>query len=103
MTDFSISPWNEDEYISYLSSERRLYAWCMINYGKLSEEDAQCVANAFYTYEPSSEPYRGLVFHEEAWHWAMLRIFGASYWISSPELETPSVDYMIFSEAIDRV
>ncbi|WP_406673847.1 hypothetical protein WBK31_35620 [Nonomuraea sp. N2-4H] len=39
------------------------------------------------------EPYRGLVFHDEAWHWAMLGIYGERYWVAHPELADPPPEY----------
>jgi hypothetical protein len=46
-----------------------------------------------YPYESSDEPNRGLIFHDEAWHWAMLRIYGDAYAGDHPELAQPSAEY----------
>lgn len=85
--------WTEDEYVDYLQRERRLFAWTLQNYGEFSPADAEREANKFYEYEPPSTEVRGLVFHDEAWHWAMLTIHGEGYWRSRPELEQPSREY----------
>jgi hypothetical protein len=51
------------------------------------------MAEQFYAYEAPGDPMRGLVFHDEAWHWAMLRLFGDRYWVARPDLERPSSEY----------
>ena len=93
--------WDEQEYVSYLEHERHMYAWCLIKYGNLSPSDAHKSASTFYSYEPANAPYRGLVFHNEAWHWAMLHIFGETYWISRPDLVDQSQDYQDHAIAFD--
>jgi hypothetical protein len=55
-----------------------------------------------YPYEPSSDAYRGLAFHDEAWHWAMLTIHGDMYWLRDRALEVPSEAYRLESESFDR-
>ncbi|MET7733975.1 hypothetical protein ABZT02_21770 [Streptomyces sp. NPDC005402] len=40
-----------------------------------------------------TEPYRGLVLHDEAWHWAMSRIHGEWYPVEHPELAAPCPAY----------
>lgn len=89
------NPWSEDDvdYREYLANERHLYAWCLVVYGGLSQADADSKANEFYVEESSADPMRGLVFHDQAWHWAMLRILGEGYWLKHPESETPSPQY----------
>lgn len=93
MKSVSTNLWTEEEYVSYLRSERRLYAWCLVRYGEMLKEDAACLADALYEYEASDDPSRGLVFHDEAWHWAMLKVFGDMYWVANPERLKPSVEY----------
>jgi hypothetical protein len=46
-----------------------------------------------YPYEASDAPYRGLVFHDVAWHWAMLKIHQDPYWLAHPELASPPAEY----------
>lgn len=96
------NPWQEDEtgYADYLEQERALFAWCLQTFAGAPAAEAREAAETFYQYEPASDPYRGLVFHDEAWHWAMLRVFGPSYWISQPALELPSAEYRRFSEIL---
>ena len=93
MTSDWTSPLTEEEYVSYLRSERRLYSWCLVRFGGVLQETAEGLASAFYEYEAPDDGFRGLLFHDEAWHWAMLRVFGEGYWIDNPEREKPSVEY----------
>jgi hypothetical protein len=86
-----------------LEHERHLFAWCLSSLGGKSPSEAQAAAEAFYAYEPATEPYRGLVFHDEAWHWAMLQIVGPQYWFTQPELEKPSAAYRHEAEAFAAV
>jgi hypothetical protein len=46
------------------------------------------------------EPHRGLLFHDEAWHWAMLQTAGPQYWVNRPELKQPSAAYRLESAAL---
>ena len=97
------SPWDEKEYVEYLDHERHLFAWCLCLYGGTSQADARVRAEAFYPYESAATgSLRGLVFHDEAWHWAMLKIFGEQYWQARPELESPSVDYRAESQRYEQ-
>ena len=66
--------------------------WCT-RYGDLDPKQAEMAAVEQYPFEASDKPYRGLVFHDEAWHWAMLAIHGNQYWLPYPPLETPSAEY----------
>lgn len=84
---------NEEEYLAYLRSERRRYAWVMRRHGGLTLPESWAAALDAYTYEPRDEPYRGLVFHDEAWHWAMLTLHGSSYTVEHPELADPPDEY----------
>jgi hypothetical protein len=98
------SPWgkeSEDEYLRYLAHERHMFAWCWVHYGGVSPERAREAAHSFYVYEDSSDPYRGLEFHDEAWKWALSRIFGEQYWVGRPELEHPSEEYRLESERLE--
>ncbi|MFB7369671.1 hypothetical protein ACFC0D_07530 [Streptomyces sp. NPDC056222] len=89
------SPWSEDEeeHVRILASERRGFAWVLHRYGGRTKAQAGAEAVEFYAYEPADKPYRGLVFHDEAWHWAMGRVFGDSYHRDRPELAAPPGEY----------
>jgi hypothetical protein len=92
-------PPDETEYLEYLEHERHMFAWGLARYSLLSPDVAAQEATSFYAYEPSSDPYRGLVFHDQAWHWVMLRVHGEFYWKSNRELGMPSAEYQMESEA----
>jgi hypothetical protein len=100
-----MSPWCSDEhgYCAYLELERHMFAWCLVQFGAESLENAQLIAQEFYEYEPAGEPYRGLVFHDEAWHWAMRRLFGHGYWTRRPDLVAPSDAYLHECEAFSAI
>lgn len=83
----------EAEYVEHLEGERRRYAWVMRRHGGLTEPQACAAALECYPYEPRDAHCRGLVFHDEAWHWAMLALHGGSYWVERPELGLPSAEY----------
>ena len=87
------TPDDETNYASQLAHERHMYAWCLVVYGGSTQEDARAIAEEFYPHEEPDAPHRGLVFHDQAWHWAMLRIFGADYWVIRPGTEKPSAQY----------
>ena len=87
------SPWSEEEYTEYLAYERHMFAWCLVIHGNISWPDALLQAEQRYPYESAREPYRGMIFHDEAWHYAMLRLFGDQYWLDRPELGSPSDEY----------
>lgn len=93
--------WTEQEYLDYLESERHMYAWCLVAYAGLLPSDAREAAQSFYPYEPAGKHLRGLVFHDHAWHWAMLRIVGESYWVKRPDLLEWSAEYRAESDAYD--
>ncbi|PKW00182.1 hypothetical protein ATK30_0269 [Amycolatopsis echigonensis] len=85
--------WSEEEYVEYLAGERRRFAWVMQRHGGLPAAQAEAAALERYPYEARGKPYRGLIFHDESWHWAMLKIHGELYWVAHPELTQPSADY----------
>ena len=85
--------WREAEYLDHLYAERRAYAWVMRHYGGLTPAEATEAALECYPYEPEDHAYRGLVFHDEAWHWAMLTIHGNRYPVEHPELVHPPSAY----------
>ncbi|MFG2379360.1 hypothetical protein [Streptomyces avermitilis] len=84
--------WSEVEYLQCLESERRGFAWVMRWHGQLTATEAWEAAVAHYPYEPGDAPYRGLVFHDEAWHWAMLALHGDRYPVERPGLVEPSAE-----------
>lgn len=83
----------ELRYRRYLREERAAYAWVMRTHGGMTPQQADAAAADFYVYEPPDDPYRELVFHDEAWHWAMLALKGGQYWRRHPELAHPSAAY----------
>ncbi|WP_328407024.1 hypothetical protein [Nocardia sp. NBC_00403] len=85
--------WSEEEYVEYLREERRRFTWVMQRYGGLSSVEAEAAALESYPYEAADKPFRGLIFHDDAWHWAMLRIHGDNYTMEHPELCVPSSEY----------
>jgi hypothetical protein len=93
--------WTESEYVAHLNRERHLYAWCLVRFGSFDPAVAHREAELWYPYEPPSDPYRWLVFHDMAWHWAMLKIHGANYWLEDPTLEEPSAQYWAELSRID--
>jgi hypothetical protein len=105
MSNTNDSDWNsyaEEEYLKYLNDERKLYAWVLKNYGNFDADTARTEANEFYNFEERGTSHRGLVFHDLAWHWAMLKIHGEQYWLNEPGLETPSEDYELESIKLDE-
>ncbi|MFJ8162162.1 hypothetical protein ACIRBY_14685 [Streptomyces sp. NPDC096136] len=85
--------WSESGYVDCLTSERRGYAWVMEHHGGVMPEEARKAAVEWYPYQPAGTPFRGLVFHDEAWHWAMTAIHGDRYVVDHPELVHPSPEY----------
>ncbi|GAA2016085.1 hypothetical protein GCM10009839_09410 [Catenulispora yoronensis] len=88
---------DEDEYVRYLHSERAAYAWVMHKYGGLPPTEAKAAAEEFYYYEEPGA-YRGLVFHDEPWHWAMVTIKGSDYYTRHRELAHPPDEYGTLDE-----
>ena len=84
--------WTETEYLEHLARERRMFAWVLRSYGSFSAADAHDAALARYPYEEPRD-LRGLIFHDEAWHWAMLHLHGEDYWLAHPQLGSPSREY----------
>lgn len=85
--------WDEAEYTENLLGERRRCAWVMRRYGTLGPDEARAAAQERYPYEPEDAPFRGLIFHDEARHWAMLALRGEHYWREHPELLRPPAEY----------
>jgi YfiH family protein len=92
-----VSEWTEEEYRLTLEHERHMYAWCLVRHGGLAPDAAEKKAAAFYEYEPPENDQRGLRFHDEAWHWALLHLFD-KYWIEDRELERASSEYRAESD-----
>jgi hypothetical protein len=91
-------PWAaEDEYVEYLAAERSRFAWVMSTYGGMSSTEANASAELCYPYPPPG-PYWGLVFHDDTWHWVMLKLKGEAYGSLYPELACPPAAY----HALDR-
>ncbi|MGF1430988.1 hypothetical protein [Kitasatospora sp. LaBMicrA B282] len=90
--------WPEDEYLRCLRGERARYAWVLCTYGGMTSAQADAEAAAFYPYELPGAPHRGLVFHDEAWHWAMLGLRGDYYWGDHPDLAQPPAAYRALGE-----
>lgn len=87
--------WEEEEYCRYLNAERRAYAWVLTEVGGFAGAAAQLAARAQYPYQAPDAEDRGRVFHDESWHWAMLRLHGDLYWQHRPELLHPPTDYEV--------
>ncbi|MEW8027632.1 MAG: hypothetical protein AB2806_07815 [Candidatus Thiodiazotropha sp.] len=83
----------EEEYVVLLKEQRHMYEWCLKKIGGLSDSEANYEAESIYRYKSQSEEHRYLVLHEDAWHWAMLKINGEQYWLTNPELQTESAEY----------
>ncbi len=97
-------PWGEESesaYLRHLEHERHMFTWCWVRYGDASPEQARELALLFYAYEEPNDSHRGLAFHDEAWHWALLRIVGERYWLTRPELESPSAAYCLESDSFE--
>ncbi|WP_411074764.1 hypothetical protein [Streptomyces sp. cmx-4-7] len=84
---------DEAEYLDQLHGERHGYARVVRHYGGRTPEQAERDALEFYPYEPESEPYRRLVFHEHPWHWAMQVIHRDRYATDHPELGDPPPEF----------
>ena len=89
-----MTDWTEEEYAQCLEGERRRYRWVMQRYGNLDAIQAEAAAQKRYPFEPGDAPFRGLVFHDEAWQWAMREIHGDRYWIAHPHLAEPPAEYL---------
>jgi hypothetical protein len=96
------SDWDDAEYSHYLEHERHMFAWVLERDGRVLSSEAWRRAVVFYTHEPPDAANRGLVFHDEAWHWAMLQIEGEGYWTRKPELEMVSAEYRAESDVFER-
>jgi hypothetical protein len=85
--------WPEDKYVRYLHGQRARYAWVMRTYGDMSAAQAEKAADLRYPYQPPGTAYRGLIFHDDAWHWAMRALKGEQWWLRHPELVDPPDAY----------
>jgi hypothetical protein len=84
-----------------VGTQPHAFAWCLEEYGGFTRADAEGEASRAYPYQPASDPYRALKFHDEAWHWAMLTIHGPSYWKTSPALAKPNAEYRFESARLE--
>jgi hypothetical protein len=91
----------EGEYLEYLRDERARYAWVLRTHGGVPAAEADEAAERRYPYEPPDAPFRGLIFHDEAWHWAMLELEGEDYTVRRPELIAPSEAYCALDDLSD--
>jgi hypothetical protein len=82
-------PWAEPEYGEYLAGERHMFAWILVRHGGVADDRAEALARERYPYEPADAPYRGLIFHDEAWHWGMVALRGEQYWVADSNLASP--------------
>src|SRR5262245_47348835 len=81
------NPWScEEDYFDHLELERHMFAWTLMHFGSVPPETARQRALRFYVYEPPDAVCRGFVFHDEAWHWAMIALHGNMYWRARPDL-----------------
>lgn len=98
------NPWQavaEREYLSYLESERHLFAWCLVEYDGMAWEAAQQQACDFYRYQQPGDALRGSLFQDSAWHWAMLHVVGEQYWKKRLELAHPSERFRAEAQALE--
>lgn len=77
-----------------------MFAWVPRAYGSYPPSDADDAAIAHYPDEPPSDLH-GLIFHDEAWHWTMLRIHGEAYCLANPQLESPPQEYLDASSSLE--
>ncbi len=92
---------SEKDYVRYLVHERHMFAWCLITHGGVAPVAALTQAEVRYPFEAATEPFRGIIFHDVAWHWAMLALFGQRYWHSHPEFQFQSDGYRAESYKYD--
>ncbi|MCL6416272.1 hypothetical protein MIB92_11465 [Aestuariirhabdus sp. Z084] len=83
----------EEEYLSQLKQQRHMFEWCLLNIGVYSQDEIESASKRLFSYKPESDEYRWLVFHDDAWHWAMLEIKGEGYWREYPNLKDESLEY----------
>ncbi|ROU09346.1 hypothetical protein [Lysobacter enzymogenes] len=94
MADDDADAATPQDYSREIEDARFLFAWCLIRYGQVSQAQAHAQAREFYPDQaPGREYERALLFHDESWHWAMLRIVGDAYWIHRPELAEAPPEY----------
>lgn len=90
----------EAEYITYLLHERRLYAWCLQQFGKVGAAEAYRAAGALYPYRPFGDAERESIFEVEAWYRAMRHLFGEGFFEKRPLLARPNTAYRRESDRI---
>jgi hypothetical protein len=82
-----VTPEEEADYRQRLHVERHMYAWTLVHTAGVEEAGAATRAEERYKLLPASDRYREMIFHDEAWHIAMLDLHGNCYWHREPGLE----------------
>lgn len=80
------SEWDETDYCKTLEHGRKMYAWCLVQLNGIDAAEAKARAEKRYPYQAPGTPYRGIIFHEDSFHIAMLDTHGNCYWVNKPEL-----------------
>ncbi|HSH96323.1 MAG TPA: hypothetical protein VK968_19405 [Roseimicrobium sp.] len=77
--------YTDAEYVAILTQERHMYAWTLVTFGAFRTEDAESHALQHYPYDPvgQNNPF---LFHERAWHYAMIELHGSTFWTTKPEI-----------------
>lgn len=68
--------------------------------GQVDVAEAYRKALAFYPYHALSEGEREAVFGEDAWHWAMVSLFGETFPEQRPDLYQAPEEYFQESDRI---
>ena len=90
----------ESEYLAQLEHERHMFAWAVSRLGGVPSDQAEVMAERRYPYEPPSDKYRDLAFHNSAWHKAMLHLRGEMYWVKNRGLEKKPFAYEVEEERL---
>ena len=93
LKNFGEPQWDEAEYGRYLDVERHMFAWCLVQFGGVDPTAASVRAEQRYPFEVPGTRNRGIIFHDLAWHYAMLELHGNMYWKARPDLERAPAEY----------
>lgn len=93
MGEPSQETWPEQGYLECLEHERHMFAWTLHRFGGMPANEAEGQALQHYPYQPPDHKFRGLVMHDQAWHWAMLMLHGDGYWRTNPDLQHIPAEY----------